>query len=1042
MAWGFFKPKSPRSSNNSQPMRSVNPNNSSGAYVSETKLVVEPLGVPKSRRTTATPQPQSAIGYARNRQTISFTAEGSGVTTTKTAPKVVSQKSASENKSYKPPQVSSNKRVSSSHSIRSVRSVRSTSSMGHSSSRSLRSTNLSARTRHIRAAHAAKRAAAAFFSNNRDKNMKCYTCGNDLYSIRCETCRTTYVPPEFRYNPVSAALFANNNSSMGHNIDSMFGGLLGIPSGNTNSNSTGESSTQSQGLNGYAPITKGSTVHSSSNTGSTDYSSSISGAESLIGFIPENEIDHELDTKRLDLELVEDLAKFDEAGLLEELLFECFSNVNAVANTFRRVTANIDPPEDPTIPAKYFINDYCDHKVVNGGQYACSSQDGPMERELGEENITAHQIPTTVASDSEHFPIDCNTVKKMYDLLASVSSTSPMRGILQGAQAVLQVRQHAPLSEQEVIYISVILQCPAITDCSMFTKITGPMQRLSRYVGLRSRARTIFEACAGLVANSDESLQKVLSNIFAATDLNVLTQIVDLCNAYISHRLSFDFTVKAKTGRPSKFQLIRHDWYTDDWHVITVVKLLTLLYVSNGLFSRNDPSTGACFSGITSSSGSRQTLLPDYAFYNTMVDFVDLRADYDNWQLTRAFKKPKFSFCRYPFILSVGAKAKVFEYSIQREINASIQRECFSMMALQDPNSSQATLVPSLYVHMRINRQTLLDDSINLFQKWHSTPKQRLLKVEFKGEPGIDAGGLTREWLYLFYQKLFEPSLDVFVVDDSSNYCWFGSNPDPAYFRVAGMVLGFALFNGITVDINLPLLLFKLLLNVDYDLNDIGTLWPEISQSLQQLLDYEEDDCEEAFGLTFTAPDGTPLVIDGHNTDVNLSNRGVYVKLLLEHLVNAEGMPFQAFKAGFDNVCSSNTLLLFQPEELELLIRGDRKPIDVLSLRSVTRYINFGHRYAKANNEPVVQWFWDYFQKLDPTSQARLLQFVTSTDRAPAAGMVHMKFSIKCLGPDSERLPIAHTCFNELCLYKYKSRKKLESKLALAISEYQGFGLK
>lgn len=1051
MAWGLFKPKSPPTSSHSQPMRSVNPNIPSGAYISETKLVVESRGVSKSKRSAVSPQPpQAAVGVSGNcRQSLAFTAEGSGVTTTKTAPKLASSKTPADGKigsRSSSHQSSSSKRYSSSHSVRSVRSMRSIGSIGQSSSRSLRSSNVSIRTRHVKAAHAAKRAAATFFSNTRDHNMKCYTCGSDLYSIRCDTCRTTYIPPDFRYNAVSAALYANNNASMGHNgIDNMFGGLMAIPGGSTSSNSVGEGSQKGWRKSRCTPSLNGSTTNPPSSTGSTDAACSISGAESLIGFVPENEIDHELETKKLDLELVEDLARFDEAGLLEELLFECFSNVNAVVNTFCRASQNDEISTGSIIPAEYFVNNNSEDNeraiTPTDSQFQDLIGNSGMAAGVIEENVTGNESPT-VRDTSESCPIDSKAVQKMYSTLASVSSTSPMRGILQGAQAVLQVRQHAPLTERELIYISIVLQCPAITDCSMFTKITGPMQKLSRYVGLRARGRTIFEVCAGLVANADESLHNTLSTIFASLDLSVFSHMVDLCNAYISHRLSFDFTAKTNSGRPSKFQLIRHDWYSEDWHVITVVKLLTLFYVANGLSMKNDASTSASFSGVVASGESRSTLLPDYAFYNTMIDFVDLRADYDNWQLTKAFKKPKFSFCRYPFILSVGAKSKVFEHSIQREINASIQRECFSMMALQDPNSRQVTPVPSLYVHMRISRQNLLDDSIKLIQKWHLTPKQRLLKIEFKGEPGIDAGGLTKEWFYLFYQRIFEPSLNVFVADDSSNYCWFGSNPDPAYYRVAGMVLGFALFNGITVDINFPLLLYKLLLNVDYDLNDVGTLWPEISQSLQRLLDYEEDDCEEAFGLTFTAPDGTPLIMNGHNTDVNLANRDVYVKLLLEHLVNAEGMPFQAFKAGFDDVCSGNTLLLFQPEELELLIRGDRKPIDILSLRSVTRYVNFGHRYAKANNEPVVQWFWDYFQNLDPQSQARLLQFITSTDRAPASGMVHMKFSIKCLGPDSERLPIAHTCFNELCIYKYKTRKKLESKLSLAISEYQGFGLK
>jgi hypothetical protein len=44
-------------------------------------------------------------------------------------------------------------------------------------------------------------------------------------------------------------------------------------------------------------------------------------------------------------------------------------------------------------------------------------------------------------------------------------------------------------------------------------------------------------------------------------------------------------------------------------------------------------------------------------------------------------------------------------------------------------------------------------------------------------------------------------------------------------------------------------------------------------------------------------------------------------------------------------------------------------------------------------------------------------------------------------GPDSDKLPTAHTCFNALLLPDYSSRAKLHSKLLTAIQNAQGFGL-
>ena len=45
-------------------------------------------------------------------------------------------------------------------------------------------------------------------------------------------------------------------------------------------------------------------------------------------------------------------------------------------------------------------------------------------------------------------------------------------------------------------------------------------------------------------------------------------------------------------------------------------------------------------------------------------------------------------------------------------------------------------------------------------------------------------------------------------------------------------------------------------------------------------------------------------------------------------------------------------------------------------------------------------------------------------------------------GPDADRLPTAHTCFNALLLPEYHTRAKLRNHLLLAIENAEGFGLR
>ena len=43
-----------------------------------------------------------------------------------------------------------------------------------------------------------------------------------------------------------------------------------------------------------------------------------------------------------------------------------------------------------------------------------------------------------------------------------------------------------------------------------------------------------------------------------------------------------------------------------------------------------------------------------------------------------------------------------------------------------------------------------------------------VFQVSFIGEPGLDMGGLTKEWFQLLIRKIFEPDYGMFVYHDHS----------------------------------------------------------------------------------------------------------------------------------------------------------------------------------------------------------------------------------------------------------------------------------
>ncbi len=87
----------------------------------------------------------------------------------------------------------------------------------------------------------------------------------------------------------------------------------------------------------------------------------------------------------------------------------------------------------------------------------------------------------------------------------------------------------------------------------------------------------------------------------------------------------------------------------------------------------------------------------------------------------------------------------------------------------------------------------------------------------------------------------------------------------------------------------------------------------------------------------------------------------------------------------------------------------------------------------------------------------KFLRFTTGSDRAPwvylhqtksdvcllfsIGGLARLKLIISRNGPDTDRLPTAHTCFNAFLLPDYSSIDKLREKLLIAINNAEGFGL-
>ena len=75
-------------------------------------------------------------------------------------------------------------------------------------------------------------------------------------------------------------------------------------------------------------------------------------------------------------------------------------------------------------------------------------------------------------------------------------------------------------------------------------------------------------------------------------------------------------------------------------------------------------------------------------------------------------------------------------------------------------------------VPILVRRDNLVTDSLKEISTKQKDLKKKL-KVSFVGEPGLDMGGLTKEWFQLLIKQIFDAEYGMFVYHTHSRCYWF-----------------------------------------------------------------------------------------------------------------------------------------------------------------------------------------------------------------------------------------------------------------------------
>jgi hypothetical protein len=487
------------------------------------------------------------------------------------------------------------------------------------------------------------------------------------------------------------------------------------------------------------------------------------------------------------------------------------------------------------------------------------------------------------------------------------------------------------------------------------------------------------------------------------------------------------------------------------------------------------PSAGDTTATSTSTSSSSSSSHDDSIFYSAVASKYSpqhLVNQYTLWaREKRGMGNAGFSVCKFPFLLRPDVKRKLMEIESQLQMQhmyQAAQQSSFAQLFSRGGGGGGRSPQESPFLGIQVRRSHIVEDSISVARKLSTTAQgardlKKKLKVQFRGEAGVDAGGVTKEYFQLLTQEIMGSKFGMWidVGGDAAAGKWFNAATFESTdtFAMVGLLLGLGIYNGVVLDLHFPRAVYRKLLGQPLTLSDMRELQPAVVDGMAQLLAYEEPDgaaeamatVEDLFGLVFEASylavDGTPINQElkpgGSEIPVTADNREEYVAAYLQwYMEDLIAEQFDAFAKGFTSVVNGLTLGLFSPWELELMVEGEQR-LDFVALREIAVYEG---GYSK--DHMTIRRFWDICvgggaDDFGDDERLKLLRFFSGAARAPMGGLGKLvpPLKIQRMSPDSDKLPTAATCFNTLLLPDYASRGKMKEKLLVAIENASGFGL-
>uniref|UniRef100_A0A8C5ELJ0 HECT domain-containing protein n=1 Tax=Gouania willdenowi TaxID=441366 RepID=A0A8C5ELJ0_GOUWI len=601
-------------------------------------------------------------------------------------------------------------------------------------------------------------------------------------------------------------------------------------------------------------------------------------------------------------------------------------------------------------------------------------------------------------SDDIHFKtnpkipgIDLNSVRMLFETLSKPGFSGLLEQATKSFESLLipQLPRSPPDVEAMRIYL-ILSEYPALQDSKNYIRLTIPL--------------------AMAILRLDANPSKVLDNWWCFVDSNVFTRMVDMYKSIVVFLLT--------GGKTLVVPMFYENYF------LSTLRLLEKLHKVNL---------------------KAQHVEYNHFYISDITSLVDIHEDYLKWFLSKADISDFLSvnLCAYPFILNAQAKTTMLqtdaELQMQMAVSGANLHNVFMLLTLEP----QLARNPYLVLHVR--RSHLVSDTLREIAVYSDVDLKKPLKVIFDGEEAVDAGGVTKEFFLLLLKELMDPVYGMFTSYKESNLLWFSDKcfVEQNWFHLIGIICGLAIYNSTVVDLHFPLVLYKKLLDVPHTLDDFKELSPTEARSLQQLLDYDGNDVEDMFLLTFAITrenygltEVKELIPGGESIAVDKNNRKDFVEAYLRYMfTDSVSEQYSAFSSGFLKVCGGEILLLFQPSELMAMVVGNSN----YNWEEMEKNAVYKGEYTASH--PTVRLFWEVFHEFPLEKKKQFLLFLTGSDRIPIHGMESLRIIIQSTTAEQHYLPVAHTCYNLLDMPRYQTKEILQRRLTQAVEQYEGFSL-